>query len=106
MKAGEEYLAYIMELLVALGDGKSRAMFDGCGIFPDGDMFALFSSSTLYFKVSGSNRAAYKRTGSARFDPMPYYEVPTNILENKDTFYDGARTAIAVNHATAERKKF
>ncbi len=94
-----------MDLLASIGDIKSRAMFGGHGIFHEGDMFALISGSTLYFKVNETNLTAYEKAGSRRFKPMPYYEVPAEIMEDTATLHDWARTSIAIGHATATKKR-
>ena len=44
--------------------------------------------------------------GSGKFvDPMPYYEVPANVLENSRSLATWAKEAIAVAHVTAKPKK-
>jgi DNA transformation protein len=105
MTADAKFLDYVMELLVPLGEVKSRAMFGGYGIFHEGDMFALISGSRLFFKVDDSNRAAYETAGSRRFHPMPYYEVPADVMEDSEKLTDWAGTAISVGHATAKKKR-
>ena len=105
MAADARFLDHVMELLAPLGEIRSRAMFGGYGIFDEGDMFALISGSTLYFKVSDSNRAAYEEAGSRQFTPMPYYEVPAEVLENTAMLHDWARTSIAIGHATVKKKR-
>ena len=82
MKANASYLNHIMDLLAPIGNIRSRAMFGGYGIFLEGDMFALIWRSTLYFKVNESNRTDYEKAGSRQFHPMPYYEVPAEVMEN------------------------
>ncbi|MFC1913339.1 TfoX/Sxy family protein [Chloroflexota bacterium] len=42
-------------------------MFGGYGIFHEGDIFALISGDTLYFKVDDFYRAAYENAGSKPF---------------------------------------
>jgi DNA transformation protein len=105
MTADTSYLNHVIELLEPIGDIKSRAMFGGYGIFHEGDMFALISGSTLYFKVNESNRAAYENADSKPFRPMPYYEVPAEIMEDTASLYEWARTSIAIGHATAKKKR-
>ncbi len=92
MGVDKGYLDHVMELLAPLGEVSSRAMFGGYGIFHEGDMFALVSGATLYFKVNDSNHAAYEEVGSRQFTPMPYYEVPAEVLENMAMLHDWART--------------
>ncbi len=62
--ADNTYINHVMELPAPVGDIVSRAMFGGYGISHEGDMFALISGSTLYFKVNESNLAAYEKAGS------------------------------------------
>ncbi len=107
MAADPGYLEHIMECLAPVGGVTPRAMFGGYGIFHEGDMFALISSgaSTLHFKVSDTNRAAYEDAGSEQFRGMPYYEVPADVLEDMESMQEWARIAIDVGHATATKKK-
>lgn len=106
MPLDRAYVDYVMELLAPLGGVTGRAMFGGYGIFHEGDMFALISSSsTLYFKADDSNRAAYEEAGSEQFMSMPYFEVPVDVLEDSVALRQWASTAIAVGHATAKKKR-
>ena len=112
MPADKSFLDRVMDLLAPLGDISSRAMFGGYGIFHQRDMFALIYGSSLYFKVNDSNRAIYQDAGSRQFvtrfiplTPMPYYEVPTEVLEDMAKFREWARMSINVGHATSKKKR-
>lgn len=105
MTGDTSFKDFVMELLSPLGEVTSRAMFGGYGIFHQSDMFALISGSRLYFKVNDSNRAAYETAGSKPYPPMPYYEVPADVLEDKSLLHRWAATTIAVGHATAKKKR-
>jgi len=105
MGGDQAFMSYVMELLAPLGDVRSRSMFGGYGIFHEGDMFALISGSTLYFKVDDTNRAAFEAAGSHRFQSMPYFSVPAEVLEDGAQLQDWAGAAIAVGHATATKKR-
>ncbi len=105
MAADAGYLSHVMELLTPLGGVNSRSMFGGYGIFHDGDMFALIAGSTLYFKVGDSSIASYEAADSNRFQSMPYYEVPADIIEDTDRFQEWAGISIAIGHATARKKR-
>jgi DNA transformation protein len=95
----------IMELLAPLGDINSRSMFGGYGLFESGDMFALISKAKLYFKVDASSRPAYEEAGSERHLPMPYYEVPDDVMEHPTKLHEWGRTAIAIAHSTAKKNR-
>jgi DNA transformation protein len=103
--ADKSFMEHVVGLLAPLGDVNSRAMFGGYGIFHEGDMFARISGSSLYFKVNDETRPAYEAAGSQRFKPMPYYEVPVEVLEGGDRFAEWAGKAIAIGHATAKKKR-
>lgn len=99
------FLQHVTELLEPIDGITSRAMFGGYGIFHDGDMFALIFDSTLYFKVSNENINQYEEAGSSKFIPMPYYEVPEEVMENQETFLEWAEISIDIGHQTAKKKK-
>ena len=82
MPVDRDYLDYVMELFAAFDGVSSRAMFGGYGIFHTDRMFALIAGSRLYFKVDDSNRESFENAGSPQFKPMPYYEVPADVLED------------------------
>jgi DNA transformation protein len=94
-----------MGTLAPLGDFASRAMFGGWGIFNEGRMFALIAGNTLYFKVDDSNRADYEAAGSERFAPMPYYEVPADVLEDESALRGWLDAALKVAHSQPPPKK-
>ncbi len=115
MAVDKGLVAHVMETLEPIGGVSGRAMFGGYGIWHEGQMFALFDGdSTLYFKVDDTNRAPYEAAGSGPFAPpmpkgrapmtMPYYEVPSAVLDEGDALREWARAAIEVAHATPPKK--
>ncbi len=105
MAGDEGFLQHVMELLEPIRGVTSRAMFGGYGIFHDDDMFALISSSTLYFKVDETNLARYEEAGSEKFNPMPYYQVPEDVMESREDFLEWAEVSIDIGHKTAKKKR-
>jgi DNA transformation protein len=107
MSVSDEYLTYVIDQLEGLGPVRSKRMFGGAGLYFEDLFFAIVADDVLYFKVNGSNRADYKAEGMGPFKPYPdkdtvmqYYEVPIDVLENKNTLRDWADKAVRV----AERK--
>ena len=105
MAADKDFLNHVLDLLGPLDGISNRAMFGGFGIFHEGDMFALITNSGLHFKVNNTNLAAYNEAGSKQFKPMPYYEVPAEVLEDTMMLLEWAKISISVGHATAKKKK-
>lgn len=107
MAVSDEYLDYVIDQLEDLGSVRSKRMFGGAGLYFEGLFFALIADDVLYFKVDDSNRADYEAAGMGPFKPYPdkkevmqYYEVPIDVLENRNTLRDWADKAVRV----AERK--
>jgi len=103
--ANKEFLDHIVELLAPLGEVSGKSMFGGYGLFHDGTMFALISGTGLFFKVDGSNRTGYEKAGSKQYKPMPYYQVPPEVLQDTVRLLDWARASLMVAHSSAGRKK-
>ena len=68
-------------------------MFGGAGLYCGGKIFGLIADDIAYLKVDDSNREDFVKAGSSPFNPYPdkvkttvmsYYEVPADILENRD----------------------
>lgn len=87
-----QFVDYVLELLVLLGGVSSRAMFGGHGIYKDGICFAIIAYDVLYLKVDEKNRADFEAlglmpfvyTGKAGGKPirMSYHQCPEDALEN------------------------
>ena len=105
MKVSPEFLNFVMEKLLSIGDIKSRAMFGGYGIFHEGLMFFLIAEDTLYFKVNDSNRIKYEKAESKPFPHgISYWEVPVEVLEDTAKLHEWANTSIAIANEAARKK--
>ena len=105
MPADSEFMGEVIGLLSPISEINSRLMFGGYGIFSEGNMFALISGSTLFFKVDDSNKETYTETGSRQHKPMPYFEVPSDIMNDKDMLHEWAKLSVAVAAKGKKRKK-
>ncbi len=107
MPVSDEYLTYVIDQLECLGPIRSKRMFGGAGLYFEDLFFALVADDVLYFKVDDSNRPDYEEASMEAFRPFPdkstamgYYQVPIDVLENRDLLRDWAQKALSV----AERK--
>lgn len=115
MAVSEEYLDYILDQFTGFGDVVSRRMFGGAGLYRDGVMFALIAGDVLYLKVDDSNRSDYEAAGRGPFRPyrdkktvMSYYEVPVDVIENRDelaAWAEKAHAAALRTHRGRSRKR-
>jgi DNA transformation protein and related proteins len=112
MARSNEYLEYVLEQLSGLPDVRSRRMFSGAGLYQDEVFFGLLFRETLYFKVDDSNRPDYEARGMAQFRPyedrpllsFSYYEVPADVLEDRDQLLAWARRSVAAAAAIQAAK--
>ena len=107
MSVSDEYLTYVIDQLEELGPVRYKRMFGGAGLYFEDLFFGLVADDVLYLKVDDSNRADYEAAGMEPFKPfddkeivMQYYEVPIDVLENKNTLREWAEKAVGA----AERK--
>ena len=105
MAADGNFLGQVMDLLTPIGGVSSKAMFGGHGIFHEGQMFALLKGTGLFFKVDDSNRLDYEKAGSKQYKPMPYYQVPVDVLSNTVVLLGWARASIQIAHESETKKK-
>jgi len=101
MAVDEGYKDYVVDQLGKLGYVTVKKMFGGAGIYYDGLIFGLLAGDILYFKVDDSNKLDYVRAGMEPFQPfddkpmvMSYYEVPVDILENRELLAEWAKRAL------------
>ena len=104
MPVQDQYLAYILEQLGALGSLRSNRMFGGIGLYSREIFFGLIDDDTLFFKTDESNAAEYQARRMPRFmppanrplGPMGYHQVPAEIIEDGESLVAWARKALAV----------
>ena len=112
MAVSESYRDYIMDQLEPLGFITIKKMFGGAGIYYDGLIFGLLADDVLYFRVDDSNRLDYEEAGMGPFKPfadkpmvMPYYEVPIDVLENREELYEWVRKACIASKNNRPKRK-
>jgi DNA transformation protein len=99
-----EFARYVHEQLADLGEVTAGRFFGGVGFKLGQVQFAMCMRETLYFVVDGATRERYVATGSARFQygtakgtrlVHRYYEVPADVIEDRDTLVRWAQQAVA-----------
>jgi DNA transformation protein len=98
-------LDLVLEKLAPLGSVTGKSMFGGFGVFHEGEMFGLISSDVLYLKADDSNRAEYEKRGSRQYKPMPYWNVPADVLEDNDELRAWAQKSVSIAHTAPKKKK-
>ena len=114
MAVSPSYKAFVLEQLQVAGVVTAKSMFGGVGLYCQGLFFALIDDDTLYLKVDDATRPEFKRVGSQPFRPfgdeshvMQYYELPTDVLEDRVALRPWVERAVgaARRKAAAKRKR-
>ena len=95
-----QVVQYLLDKLPTRQRVTARAMFGGHGLYADGRFFAVVYRGRAYFKTDQRSRGAYVDRGLPHFRPYPgkhltaYYEVPRDVLDDREELVRWARAAI------------
>ena len=110
MAVSQGFREYVREQIERVAPLSMRAMFGGVGLYSGGIFFALIDDDTVFFKVDGRNRPDFEAAGMQPFRPfgddrtsMQYYELPAEVLEDREELRRWIRGALQA--ALAKRKK-
>ena len=111
MARDDSFADFILDQLQDLADVECRAMFGGYGLYHDEIFFGIVFKGRLYFKTDEKSAARYRRRGMKAFRPnakqtlKSYYEVPGEVLEDRDEVAEWARAAIRVARERSHRRR-
>jgi DNA transformation protein and related proteins len=114
MVASDSFAEFLREQLAPLGRITMRRMFGKTGVFCDGFMLGMVRDNTLYFRVDGDNRAAFKEACS--FPPLNYekkggtidlafWRAPERLFDEPDELVTWARSALAAARRIAAKRE-
>lgn len=105
------------DLLGGVDGITTKAMFGGHALYKQGTIFGIIIDDILYFKVDERNIHLYEKAESKPFTymrgkksyAMSYFEVPDDILEDREKLEEYVETSVLINEdiarAKANRKK-
>ncbi len=102
--ADDSFKSFVLDQLSALSELRARAMFGGHGLYSGERFFGILDEGRVYFKADELTCAAYESRGMSPFTyemkgrvmTMSYYEVPPDVLEDRDEAVVWAKEAIQV----------
>ena len=104
MGVSDEFADFVIEQLSGWGEVSVHRMFGGAGLYCEGRMFGLIADDVAYLKADDSNRDDFLQAGSSAFQPYPdrkvtmsYYEIPVDVLENRDELAVWAKRSLAIS---------
>lgn len=112
MSVSDDFLSYVLEQLAGVGRLRTKRMFGAVGLYGDEHFFAIIDDDVLYLKADETNTPDFKARGMRQFMPDPgkpessmgYYEVPADVLEDRDELRVWARKSVTVGAAATARK--
>lgn len=108
-----EYRDYIMhDLLGGTSDLTTKSMFGGHALYKGGTIFGIIIDDILYFKVDERNIHLYEKADSKPFTymrgkktyAMSYFEVPDDVLEDREKLEEYVETSMLINEDIARAK--
>lgn len=110
MAVNEDYLLFVEDQLSEFGEFQRKKMFGGIGFFRDGVMFGMIALDTFRLKVDNSNRQDFEDRNMTPFfsgskkKAMPYWEVPSEVLEDKSELAEWTLKAYEIALRTSKKK--
>lgn len=101
---------FVLDQLERIPNLRCHRMFGSHGLYCGEIFFGIISKSHLYFKTDDKTRLAYIERASGPFRPNPeqelkvYYEVPLEILEDRDQLVQWANAAVAASKPARRMK--
>ena len=103
MAVHESYLVFVLDQLGGAGEVVSKKMFGGAGIYLEGFMVGLIYQNSLYLRGGSANMERFKQANCPQFIPeaktksikMPYWQVPEEVMEDKEELREWALEALA-----------
>ena len=100
--SADDYAAYCVELLSAIGPARAKRMFGGHGLYLDGRMVGLIADERLYLKTDVQTQGAFKDAGGEPFVydakgkpmTMSYWTPPEAALDDPEAMRPWARLAL------------
>ena len=109
----DSFRSFVLDQLSAIPDLRAKAMFGGHGLYQAERFFGILMEGRLYFKVDAASRASFVERGMGPFTyekarrtlAMNYYEVPPDVLENREELLAWASRAIQIAAARPKKRR-
>ena len=109
MSASPEFIEYVRELFIPLGNLKDGKFFGGFAFKSGSKQFAMIMGNTLYFCVNDLSRPKSEAVGmepfsystkKGRVKVKKYFTVPEDLFENQEKLIEWANEAIKSAYST------
>ena len=110
LTASEEFVTYMIDQLRDVGPVISNRMFGGAALYIHDIFFAFIDDDVLSFKADKSTWADFEAAGVTSFSQsgpkssIRFYEVPADVMEDREKLCLWAKNAVEVSKCHKERK--
>jgi len=107
----DPFKEFVLDQLRGLEGLGCRAMFGGYGLYVGDVFFGIIHDGQMYLKTTDGTRGEFLRRGMGPFRPSEkqtlktYYQVPPEILEDRDALLEWSRHAASHPLKTAGRRR-
>jgi len=114
MPVSRDFLDFVLEQLETVGELRPQRLFGGVGLYSRELFFGILHDDVLFLKVDETTRPAYVAAGMGPFRPIPeqpeyamhgYYEVPADVLEDRDALAAWAQLAVGIAATAPTRRR-
>lgn len=104
-QSSSQVVEFIVEQLDEVAGITKARFFGGTGLAAHSTQFAMIMGNNVYFVVDGITRPKYEKLGSncfayhtktKRVQVKKYFEVPAEVIEDREAFVALAREAVQV----------
>jgi len=101
----DSFKDFVLDQLEEMRPVTCRAMFGGFGMYHHDIFFGILHKGRLFFKTDDQTRPAYEQYEMKPFRPSDkqtlksYYEVPPDILEDREQLVIWAEQAVQVTRS-------
>jgi len=107
-RAIDPFVEFVLDQLRDMEEVRAKRMFSGYGLYRGDVFFGIVSQARLYFKTDEKSRKAYVKREMGPFQPTAkvtlksYYEVPADVLEDRDKACAWAMRALKCSREAKE----
>ncbi len=107
-QGSSQFVEFIVEQLAEVAGITKVRFFGGTGLAAHSTQFAMIMGTSVYFVVDKVTRPKYEKLGSKcfaydtkvkRVQVRKYFEVPAEIIEDREALVSLAREAVHVAHS-------
>lgn len=105
----DSFKDFVLDQLVDIPDVTERKMFGAFGLYSGGYFFAIIDEGVLYLKTDSETKQKFLDAGMDCFRPSKeqvlknYFEVPADVLEDREVLSEWALEAIHTASGSTKR---